>query len=101
LIRCPSAGAILDRESVTDWRHMAKRKAKQVEEKLSKKRRFPLGKLLVLLVIGGGGAIAWSEPLRNKALDALFGAEEEFQYVPPTTGESAGAAESETSTPAG
>lgn len=65
---------------------MGKRKSKKAEEKQSRKRRLGVGKLLLLLVIGGGGAIVWSEPLRNKALDALFGAEEEFQYVPPTTG---------------
>jgi hypothetical protein len=79
--------AILDRESASvDWRDMGKRKSKKAEEKQGRKRRFGYGKLLFLLIIGGGGVIAWSEPLRNKALDALFGAEEEFQYVPPTTG---------------
>jgi hypothetical protein len=64
----------------------AEAKLKKAEAKLSQKRRLGLGKLLFLLVLGGGGAIVLSEPLRNKALDALFGAEEEFQYVPPTTG---------------
>jgi hypothetical protein len=34
-------------------------------------------------VVAGGLALAVSESLRNKLLDALFGKEEEFQYTPP------------------
>ena len=37
-------------------------------------------KLVLLAVIG---ALVASEDLRGKLLDALFGAEEEFQYTPP------------------
>ncbi len=40
---------------------------------------------LLLLVIGAGAAIALSEDLRKKVLDALFGAEEEFEYTSTTT----------------
>jgi len=51
----------------------------------SKRRRKGLtfGRVLVLAGIGGGVAIAASEQLRSKALDLLFGSEEEFQYTPP------------------
>ena len=45
-----------------------------------KKRR---GRKLLLLLIAAGAALALSESLRNKVLDALFGKEEEFQYTPP------------------
>jgi hypothetical protein len=45
-----------------------------------KKRR---GGRLLLLLVGVGGALAASEGLRSKVLDALFGAEEEFEYTPP------------------
>lgn len=38
-----------------------------------------LGKLL-LLIVAAGIALAVSEDLRNKALDLLFGKEEEFEY---------------------
>jgi hypothetical protein len=48
-----------------------------------KKKKRRIRKLLFLLIIGGGGALALSEDVRNKALDALFGSEEEFQYSPP------------------
>ena len=49
-----------------------------------KKRRGGLGKLLVVGVVGAGLALAFSEDLRKKALDALFGAEEEFEYTSTT-----------------
>lgn len=45
-----------------------------------KKRR---GRKLLVLLVGAGVALAVSESLRNKLLDALFGKEEEFQYTPP------------------
>ncbi len=45
-----------------------------------KKRGGGLGKLLLVGILGGAVALAVSEGLRNKVLDALFGAEEEFDY---------------------
>ena len=50
-----------------------------------RKRRLGLGKLLFLGIIGAGVALGVSEGLRNKVLDALFGAEEEFDYQSTTT----------------
>src|SRR3954453_3359991 len=52
-----------------------------------KKRRkggFGLGKLLFLGIVGTAIALGVSEGLRNKVLDALFGAEEEFDYQSTT-----------------
>jgi hypothetical protein len=48
-----------------------------------RRRGLTFGRVVVLAGIGGGIAIAASEQLRSKALDLLFGAEEEFQYTPP------------------
>jgi hypothetical protein len=48
-----------------------------------KKRRK--GRLLLIAFVGAGLALALSEDLRKKALDALFGAEEEFEYTASTT----------------
>ena len=39
---------------------------------------------LMLVAVAGGLAIALSESLRKKLLDALFGAEEEFEYTSTT-----------------
>jgi hypothetical protein len=52
--------------------------------KKRKKRRGGFGKLLFVGIIGAGLAVAFSEGLRNKVLDALFGAEEEFDYTSTT-----------------
>jgi hypothetical protein len=51
----------------------------------SKKRKRGKGRLLVIGLVGAGLALALSEGLRKKALDALFGAEEEFEYTASTT----------------
>ena len=50
-----------------------------------RRRRRSLGRLLVLAMVGGVLAIALSEGLRSKVLDALFGSEEEFDYTSTTT----------------
>jgi hypothetical protein len=54
--------------------------------KPSRKRRRRSG--LLLLLIGAGLALALSENLRSKVLDALFGSEEEFEYSSTTTPDS-------------
>ncbi len=46
---------------------------------------------LLVLGVAGGLALALSEPLRKKVLDALFGAEEEFEYTSTTTPAGGGA----------
>ena len=50
-----------------------------------RKKRGGAGRKLVLLLVGAGLALALSEGLRKKVLDALFGAEEEFEYTSTTT----------------
>ena len=52
-----------------------------------RRKRGRRGKTLLLLIVGAGAALALSEDLRNKMLDALFGAEEEFEYTSTTTPE--------------
>jgi len=69
---------------------------REAPKKRRKKGGF--GKLVLLGVVGAGLALAVSEDLRKKVLDALFGAEEEFEYTsttapatptPPSTSETA------------
>lgn len=50
----------------------------------SKRKRHPLRKLIFLAIIGGVIAMLASEDVRKQVLDALFGAEEEFQYSSAT-----------------
>src|SRR3954470_1753674 len=53
---------------------------------------------LLLVLIAAGLALALSEDLRKKVLDALFGAEEEFEYTSTTTGANGGASSGSTTT---
>ena len=67
-----------------------KKTQKQLREAgATRKRR---GRGLLFLVVGVALAFALSEGLRKKALDTLFGAEEEFEYTSPTTSTSNGGA---------
>jgi adenylosuccinate synthase len=59
------------------------------------------GRGLLFLVVGVGLAFALSEGLRKKALDTLFGAEEEFEYTSPTTSASNGGSSGSSTAPAG
>jgi hypothetical protein len=50
-----------------------------------KKRKGGLGKLLLIALVGAGIALVLSEDARKTVLDALFGAEEEFEYTSTTS----------------
>jgi hypothetical protein len=60
-----------------------------------KRKRGRLGRLILVGLVGGGLALALSEDLRKKVLDALFGAEEEFEYTASTTPETSSTSSSE------
>jgi hypothetical protein len=49
-----------------------------------KRRKGGLGRALLLLTVAATLALVLSEDLRSKALDMLFGAEEEFDYSSTT-----------------
>jgi hypothetical protein len=78
-----AAAAAKVAEAVAD---KAAEEGKGKKSKQAKQRKgLTFGRLVLLLTVGGIAALAVSEPLRSKVLDALFGAEEEFQYTPPAT----------------
>ena len=56
-----------------------------LREAPKKRRKGGFGKLILLGIVGGGVALAVSDDLRKKVLDALFGAEEEFEYTSTTS----------------
>jgi hypothetical protein len=56
----------------------------QLRGKRRRKGRF--GRILLLGVIGAGIALVVSEGARKTVMDALFGAEEEFEYTSTTSG---------------
>jgi hypothetical protein len=66
-----------------------------LRESPKKQRKGGIGRFLFLGIAGAGVALAASEPLRKKVLDALFGAEEEFEYTASTTPEASATSSSE------
>ena len=68
-----------------DAANSLKEVADSLRGKKQKKRRK--GRLLLIAIVGAVVALAASEGLRKKVLDALFGAEEEFEYTSSTTPE--------------
>ncbi len=59
----------------------------EARDRLQKPRkwRHPLRKLILLSIVGGIVALVVSEGARKAVLDALFGAEEEFEYTSTTS----------------
>ena len=55
------------------------------EPALKPKRKGGIGKLLLIAIVGAVIALAVSEGARKAVLDALFGAEEEFEYTSTTS----------------
>lgn len=66
-----------------------------------KKKKSRKGRVLLLGLVGAGLALALNEGLRKKVLDALFGAEEEFEYTASTTPEDASSSSEGSSEPVG
>src|SRR6185436_12876047 len=56
---------------------------KEGPKKQAKKKKGGFGRKLLVLAVGAAVALALSESLRSKVLDALFGKEEEFDYGSP------------------
>jgi len=50
-----------------------------------KRKKSKLGRLILFALIGTGLAMIFSEDARKSILDALFGAEEEFEYTSTTS----------------
>lgn len=50
-----------------------------------KKKKSRLGRLVLLALVGAAAALILSEGARKTVLDALFGAEEEFEYTSSTS----------------
>jgi len=53
--------------------------------KKPKRRKSRLGKLILFGIVAAGIALVLSEDARKTVLDALFGAEEEFEYTSTTS----------------
>ncbi|MGH2947104.1 MAG: hypothetical protein ACRDPC_12740 [Solirubrobacteraceae bacterium] len=97
--KSPGKAIFDDKKLQKDLKHAAEsiRDASvALREAPKRRRKGGVGKLLLVGVVGGGVALALSEGLRKKVLDALFGAEEEFEYTSTTTASAPEAAGSTT-----
>ena len=88
------AKALLDDKKTQKELQNAASELKQAADAIrgGKKRKGKKRTGLLLLVVGAGLALALSEGLRKKVLDALFGAEEEFEYTSTTSPSNSGSA---------
>jgi hypothetical protein len=59
--------------------------SQQLRGRRTGRRKFGLGKILLVAIIGAALILILSEDARNAVLDRLFGAEEEFEYTSTTT----------------
>ena len=74
-----------DKKTQKELRKAAE-KLREANARLQKpKKKSKLGRLILLAVIGGIVALVVSEGARKTVLDALFGAEEEFEYTSTTS----------------
>ncbi len=75
-----------DKKVQKDLREAAE-SLREASERLRKppKRKSRLGRLVLLALIGAAIALVLSEDARKAVLDALFGAEEEFEYTSATS----------------
>jgi hypothetical protein len=83
----PVKAVTSDRKVQRDLRAAAEslREASEQMRAPKKRRRGWLGRLILFGIVGGIIALVVSEEARKAVLDALFGAEEEFEYTSNTS----------------
>jgi seryl-tRNA synthetase len=76
-----------DRKVQRDLRSAAEslRDASEQLRAPQKRKKSKLGRLVLLALVGAALALILSEDARKTVLDALFGAEEEFEYTSTTS----------------
>ncbi len=82
----PVKAVASDRKVQRDLRQAAE-SLREASEQLRgrRRRRSGFGRLVVLAIVGAVVALIVSEGARKAVLDALFGAEEEFEYTSSTS----------------
>jgi hypothetical protein len=80
----PVKAVTSDRKVQRDLRDAAENlrdATEQLRAPQKRKKKGRLGRLLLIAIVGANVALAVSEDARKAVLDALFGAEEEFEYT--------------------
>jgi hypothetical protein len=85
--RGPVKAVTSDRKVQRDLRQAAEslRDASEQLRAPRRRRRSRLGRLILFGIVAGAIALVLSEDARKTLLDALFGAEEEFEYTSTTS----------------
>jgi len=76
-----------DKKVQKDLRNAAEslREASEAFTTKKKRKKSRLGRLILVGIVAAGIALVLSEDARKTVLDALFGAEEEFEYTSTTS----------------
>jgi len=76
-----------DKKVQKDLRNAAEslREASEAFTAKKRKKKSRLGRLILFALVAAGVALVLSEDARKTVLDALFGAEEEFEYTSTTS----------------
>jgi hypothetical protein len=91
----PVKAVTKDKKVQRDLRNAADSLREASEQLRGRKRKGGrLGKVLLLGAVAGGVALAVSENARKTVMDAVFGAEEEFEYTSTTSSSSSGSGNS-------
>jgi len=80
----PVKAVTSDRKVQRDLRDAAENfrdATEQLRSPKKRKKKGKLGRLILIAIVGAVVALAVSEDARKAVLDALFGAEEEFEYT--------------------
>jgi hypothetical protein len=84
--KSPAKQVMSDKKVQRDLRSAADSLREASEQlRAPKRRKSRLRRLLVLGAVGAGVTLALSEGARKAVMDALFGAEEEFEYTSTTS----------------
>jgi hypothetical protein len=85
--KSPVKAVTSDKKVQKEMRQAAEalQEARERLQKPKKQKKHRLGKLILLAIVGAVVALVVSEGARKTVLDALFGAEEEFEYTSTTS----------------
>ena len=85
------AKALMDDKKTRRELHEAAHSLREAADTLrgakTKRKAKRRGGFLLVLLVGAGLALVLNEGLRKKALDVIFGEEEEFEYASTTSGD--------------
>ena len=90
----PVKAVTSDKKVQRDLKNAADSLREASEQLRGRKRKSRFGRVLLLGAVAGGVVLAVSENARKTVMDAVFGAEEEFEYTSTTSSSGSGSGNS-------